>query len=131
MPLRRPDSQAPRAWSGLETGAAAGAAHMGMRPVVEIQFMDFISPAYDVITNYIATSLYRGAGPMPLVIVWVSIWGTPFRVIPKTCDLAFEIRMIGLDAGRYWRRRLKIKDTGQGWLLNSSCFPPFFLRWVT
>lgn len=50
------------------TGAAAGAAHMGLRPVVEIQFMDFISPAYDVITNYIATSLYRGSGPMPLVI---------------------------------------------------------------
>jgi 2-oxoisovalerate dehydrogenase E1 component beta subunit len=50
------------------TGAAAGAAHMGLRPIVEIQFMDFISPAYDVITNYIATSLYRGAGAMPLVI---------------------------------------------------------------
>lgn len=50
------------------TGAAAGAAHAGLRPVVEIQFMDFISPAYDVITNYIATSLYRGAGNMPLVI---------------------------------------------------------------
>ncbi|MEZ4414749.1 MAG: alpha-ketoacid dehydrogenase subunit beta [Gemmatimonadota bacterium] len=50
------------------TGAAAGAAHMGLRPVVEMQFMDFISPAYDVITNYIATSLYRGSGAMPLVI---------------------------------------------------------------
>ena len=50
------------------TGAAAGAAHMGLRPVVEIQFMDFVSPAYDVITNYIATSHYRGAGPLPLVI---------------------------------------------------------------
>ncbi len=50
------------------TGAAAGAAHMGLRPVVEMQFMDFISPAYDVITNYIATSLYRGSGPMPVVI---------------------------------------------------------------
>jgi 2-oxoisovalerate dehydrogenase E1 component beta subunit len=50
------------------TGAAAGAAHMGLRPVVEIQFMDFVSPAYDVITNYIATSRYRGAGPLPLVI---------------------------------------------------------------
>ena len=50
------------------TGAAAGAAHMGLRPVVEMQFMDFVSPAYDVITNYIATSLYRGSGPMPLVI---------------------------------------------------------------
>lgn len=50
------------------TGAAAGAAHMGLRPVVEMQFMDFVSPAYDVITNYIATSLYRGSGPQPLVI---------------------------------------------------------------
>lgn len=50
------------------TGAAAGAAHMGLRPVVEMQFMDFISPAYDVITNYIASSLYRGSGPQPLVI---------------------------------------------------------------
>jgi 2-oxoisovalerate dehydrogenase E1 component beta subunit len=50
------------------TGAAAGAAHMGLRPVVEMQFMDFASPAYDVITNYVATSAYRGAGPLPLVI---------------------------------------------------------------
>ncbi len=50
------------------TGAAAGAAHMGLRPVVEMQFMDFISPAYDVLTNYIATSLYRGSGPLPLVV---------------------------------------------------------------
>jgi 2-oxoisovalerate dehydrogenase E1 component beta subunit len=50
------------------TGAAAGAAHMGLRPVVEMQFMDFIGPAYDVITNYIATSLYRGSGPLPMVI---------------------------------------------------------------
>jgi 2-oxoisovalerate dehydrogenase E1 component beta subunit len=50
------------------TGAAAGAAHMGLRPVVEMQFMDFVSPAYDVITNYIATSRYRGAGALPLVI---------------------------------------------------------------
>ena len=50
------------------TGAAAGAAHMGLRPVVEMQFMDVVSPAYDVITTDIATSLYRGAGPLPLVI---------------------------------------------------------------
>ncbi len=49
-------------------GAASGAAHMGLRPVVEMQFMDFVAPAYDVITNYIATSLYRGSGPQPLVI---------------------------------------------------------------
>lgn len=58
---------APIAEGGF-TGAAAGAAHMGMRPVVEMQFMDFISPAYDVLTNYIATSEFRGAGPLPMVV---------------------------------------------------------------
>ena len=46
-------------------GVAAGAAHMGMRPIVEMQFIDFISSAYDIITNYIANSRYRGAGPIP------------------------------------------------------------------
>ncbi|MFW6199330.1 MAG: alpha-ketoacid dehydrogenase subunit beta [Gemmatimonadota bacterium] len=50
------------------TGAAAGASHMGLRPVVEMQFMDFVGTAYDVITNYVATSLYRGSGPASLVI---------------------------------------------------------------
>jgi hypothetical protein len=47
------------------TGAAAGAAHMGMRPVVEMQFMDFVSCAYEPLTNYIATSRWRGSGPGP------------------------------------------------------------------
>jgi pyruvate/2-oxoglutarate/acetoin dehydrogenase E1 component len=64
------------------TGAAAGAAHMGMRPVVEMQFIDFISCAYDIITNYIATSRYRGSGPQPLVIRGPSgggVRGGPFH----------------------------------------------------
>jgi 2-oxoisovalerate dehydrogenase E1 component beta subunit len=64
------------------TGAAAGAAHMGMRPVVEMQFIDFVSTAYDVITNYIATSRYRGSGPQPLVIRGPSgggVRGGPFH----------------------------------------------------
>jgi pyruvate/2-oxoglutarate/acetoin dehydrogenase E1 component len=64
------------------TGAAAGAAHMGMRPVVEMQFIDFISCAYDMITNYVATSRYRGAGPQPLVIRGPSgggVRGGPFH----------------------------------------------------
>lgn len=50
------------------TGAAAGLAHLGFRPVVEMQFIDFISCAYDILTNYIATSRWRGAGPQPLVV---------------------------------------------------------------
>jgi pyruvate/2-oxoglutarate/acetoin dehydrogenase E1 component len=64
------------------TGAAAGAAHMGMRPVVEMQFIDFISCAYDMITNYIATSRYRGSGPQPIVIRGPSgggVRGGPFH----------------------------------------------------
>jgi pyruvate/2-oxoglutarate/acetoin dehydrogenase E1 component len=49
-------------------GAAAGAAHMGMRPVCEMQFIDFISCAYDVLTNYVATARYRAMLPCPMVV---------------------------------------------------------------
>src|SRR4029079_1146376 len=34
-------------WEAAIIGAAAGAAHMGMRPVCEMQFIDFISCGYD------------------------------------------------------------------------------------
>jgi len=49
-------------------GAAAGAAHMGLRPVAEMQFIDFISCAYDIITNYVATARYRANLPTPMVV---------------------------------------------------------------
>ncbi len=64
------------------TGAAAGAAHMGLRPVVEMQFMDFVAPAYELLTNYIATARWRGAGSLPLVIrgpVGGGVRGGPFH----------------------------------------------------
>src|SRR5207245_571768 len=47
-------------------GAAAGAAHMGMRPVAEMQFIDFISCAYDMLTNYVATARYRAGLVTPI-----------------------------------------------------------------
>src|ERR1044072_9282884 len=40
-------------------GAACGAALMGMRHVAEFQFIDFISPAFDMLTNYAAKCRYR------------------------------------------------------------------------
>ena len=46
-------------------GAAIGAAHMGLRPIAEMQFIDFIAPAFDMIVNFAAKSRYRtgiGAG---------------------------------------------------------------------
>lgn len=64
------------------TGMAAGAAHMGLRPVVEMQFMDFIACAYEPLTNYIATSRWRGSGPVPMVVrgpVGGGVRGGPFH----------------------------------------------------
>ncbi|HET7564921.1 MAG TPA: alpha-ketoacid dehydrogenase subunit beta [Gemmatimonadaceae bacterium] len=63
-------------------GAAAGASHMGMRPVCEMQFIDFISSAYDMLTNYVATARYRAFLPCPMVVRGPSggyVRGGPFH----------------------------------------------------
>ncbi len=63
-------------------GAAAGAAHMGLRPVVEMQFIDFIACAYDMLTNYVATARYRAGLATPLVVRGPSggfVRGGPFH----------------------------------------------------
>jgi 2-oxoisovalerate dehydrogenase E1 component beta subunit len=49
-------------------GAAVGAALMGMRPVVEMQFMDFIACGFDQIVNMAAKIHYRWGAAVPLVI---------------------------------------------------------------
>lgn len=51
-------------------GVAIGAAMQGMRPVAEIQFADYIHPAYDQIVNEAAKIRYRsnGAYSCPLVV---------------------------------------------------------------
>ncbi|NOZ20911.1 MAG: alpha-ketoacid dehydrogenase subunit beta [Planctomycetes bacterium] len=46
----------------LIAGAATGAAMLGMRPVAEMQFADFISCAFDQVVNQAATLRYRMAG---------------------------------------------------------------------
>jgi 2-oxoisovalerate dehydrogenase E1 component beta subunit len=50
------------------TGAAIGASLVGMRPVVEMQFADFISCAFDQIVNVAAKNYYRWGGKTPIVI---------------------------------------------------------------
>ena len=63
-------------------GAAAGAAHMGLRPVCEMQFIDFIACAYDMLTNYVATARYRAGLRTPLVVRGPSggyVRGGPFH----------------------------------------------------
>ncbi len=63
-------------------GAAAGASHLGMRPVCEMQFIDFISTAFDMLTNYVATARYRAFLPCPMVVRGPSggyVRGGPFH----------------------------------------------------
>jgi pyruvate/2-oxoglutarate/acetoin dehydrogenase E1 component len=63
-------------------GAAAGAAHMGLRPVCEMQFIDFISCAYSILTNYVATARYRAGLNTPMVVRGPSggfVRGGPFH----------------------------------------------------
>lgn len=60
------------------TGVAVGSALTGMRPVVDIQFSDFLSLALDQIVNQAAKIryMYGGKGKVPLVIRTPSGSGT-------------------------------------------------------
>lgn len=49
-------------------GAAMGAALMGMRPVAEIQFADFIAAAMDPLVNMAAKYHYRTGTAVPMVV---------------------------------------------------------------
>ena len=63
-------------------GAACGAAMMGMRPVAEMQFIDFISCCFDILTNYAAKSRYRQGIGIPMVVRGPSgggVHGGPFH----------------------------------------------------
>ncbi|UCE02359.1 MAG: alpha-ketoacid dehydrogenase subunit beta [Candidatus Latescibacterota bacterium] len=67
--------------SGM-VGAAAGAALMGQRPVVEMQFIDFIANAFDQLVNFVAKSHWRWGQPMPLVVrgpCGAGVRGGPFH----------------------------------------------------
>jgi pyruvate/2-oxoglutarate/acetoin dehydrogenase E1 component len=63
-------------------GAAVGMSYLGLRPVVEMQFMDFIACAFNVTANYAAKSHYLWGAPVPMVIRGPSgggVHGGPFH----------------------------------------------------
>ena len=67
--------------SGI-AGAAIGAALMGLRPVAEMQFSDFMSCAFDQITNFAAKCRYRWGARVPMVVrapAGGGIHGGPFH----------------------------------------------------
>jgi 2-oxoisovalerate dehydrogenase E1 component beta subunit len=49
-------------------GSCTGAAIMGMRPVAEMQFADFISCAWDQLVTVSAKQFYRAGTPVPIVV---------------------------------------------------------------
>ncbi len=49
-------------------GASIGAAYMGMRPVAELQFIDFIGCCFNILTNFAAKSRYRCGAGVPMVV---------------------------------------------------------------
>ena len=49
-------------------GAAIGAALMGLRPVAEMQYIDFITCGFDQVVNFAAKCRYRWGAAVPLVI---------------------------------------------------------------
>ncbi|MCZ6794228.1 MAG: alpha-ketoacid dehydrogenase subunit beta [Planctomycetota bacterium] len=77
-------------------GLANGAALMGIRPVVEIQFADFISTAFDTIVQYSATTYYRWGAPIPIVVR--APWGGGSRAGPfhSQCPEAWFAHTAGL-----------------------------------
>jgi pyruvate/2-oxoglutarate/acetoin dehydrogenase E1 component len=63
-------------------GAACGMSYLGLRPVAEMQFMDFIACCFNQITNFIAKSHYLWGAPAPLVVRGPSgggVHGGPFH----------------------------------------------------
>jgi 2-oxoisovalerate dehydrogenase E1 component beta subunit len=49
-------------------GAAMGAALNGLRPVAEMQFIDFISCAFEQLTNMVASTRWRWGASVPMVV---------------------------------------------------------------
>ena len=63
-------------------GAAIGAGLMGLRPVAEMQFADFITCGFDQIVNFAAKCRYRWGASVPMVVRAPSgggIHGGPFH----------------------------------------------------
>jgi pyruvate/2-oxoglutarate/acetoin dehydrogenase E1 component len=63
-------------------GAAIGASFVGLRPVAEMQFSDFITCAFDQVVNFAAKCRYRWNAPVPIVVRGPSgggIRGGPFH----------------------------------------------------
>ena len=77
-------------------GACVGSALMGMRPVAEMQFADFITGGFNMLVNFAAKVRYRWGPSVPMVVRLPSGGGTRGGPFHATNPEAWFTRVPGL-----------------------------------